>query len=304
MKINNQQSAISNTVDFPAHGKINLTLEILGKRADGYHDLRSIVLPISLCDTITVSARADSSVTCRTIGDGTDVSELDSLPLEKQLAVKALRAMQRLYGVETGADILIVKRIPIGAGMGGGSADAAGVMRAFLESRNNDSLQSSITNQQSSISNHQSSILSAAAAEIGSDVPALLAGGPVLMEGRGERITPLPAMNPPLHLVIAFPGFPVSTKRIYDELRLEKGKAHSPKPPRNHQMYNDLEETVFRLYPETKRLRDTLLASGATAAMLSGSGSAVFGLAKSSDHARTIQSNLPSKLWSRVVHTT
>ena len=292
MKIINHQSSIINKIDFTASGKINLFLDIFGKRADGYHELRSVVLPVSLCDTITVSAREDTVVTCRTIGEGTDVSELDSLPLEKQLAVKALRAMQRLTGIMTGADISVVKRIPIGAGMGGGSADAAGVMRAFMKLQN-----SAIGNHQSSIGNQQSAILSAAAS-IGSDVPALFLGGPVLMEGRGERVKPVGFAIPKMHLVVAFPGFAVSTKKIYEEFRVSA----APHPD-DFSMRNDLEKTVFRLYPEVLKLRDSLLECGAKAAMVSGSGSAVFGVADDADHAQKIQSRLPETLWSRTVET-
>ena len=119
------------TVTAEAPGKINLSLEILGKRADGYHELRSVVMPVSLFESVTVSERRDGAVTCETVGDGVDVSELRALPAERQLAVRAVRAMQRELGRDPsrcGCDIRVVKRVPIGAGMGGGSADAAGVL--------------------------------------------------------------------------------------------------------------------------------------------------------------------------------
>ncbi|MBR1609791.1 MAG: hypothetical protein IJ678_09285, partial [Kiritimatiellae bacterium] len=103
--------------DVPA--KLNFTLEILGRRADGFHELRSVVVPVSLFETVVVSPRGDGVVTCETRGAGVDVSEPRSLPAEKNLAVKALRAMQRALGrpdSACGCDISIVKRVPVGAG--------------------------------------------------------------------------------------------------------------------------------------------------------------------------------------------
>jgi len=117
------------TIEAPA--KVNLTLEILGSRPDGYHELRSVVMPVSLFEGVSVSTREDDAVTCETRGEGVDASELESLPLERQLAVKAVRAMQRRLGRTgpgSGVDVRVSKRVPIGAGMGGGSADAAGVL--------------------------------------------------------------------------------------------------------------------------------------------------------------------------------
>ena len=105
-----------------APAKVNLTLEILGPRPDGYHELRSVVMPVSLFEGVSVSTRADDAVTCETRGEGVDASELEGLPLERQLAVKAVRAMQRRLGRTgpgSGVDVRVSKRVPIGAGMGG-----------------------------------------------------------------------------------------------------------------------------------------------------------------------------------------
>ena len=318
------------TVTTRAPGKVNLTLEILGKRPDGYHDLRSVLLPVSLYETITVTERADGGVTCHTDSDGgVALSALRHLPLEEQLAVKALRVMQRLCGAERrGADISIIKRVPIGAGMGGGSADAAGVMRALCELWNADIPEEDLL---------------AAAASIGSDVPALLAGGPVLMEGRGERITRLapPCDNmvmpdglPPLasilthgffpskplpqsklHLVVVFPDIAVPTKSIYQNFYAGRKPCESASAAAIRAvldgdaraaaaaMVNDLQDTVFRLHPEIIRFRDLLLEAGALAAQVSGSGSALFGIANNAAHAVKIQSRLPADTWSRALET-
>ena len=293
------------TIDAP--GKVNLTLEILGKRPDGYHDLRSVLLPVSLYETITVTERADGDVTCHTDSDGgVALSALRHLPLEDQLAVKALRVMQRLCGTQRGADISIIKRVPIGAGMGGGSADAAGVMRALHELWNADIPEADFL---------------AAAASIGSDIPALLAGGPVLMEGRGERVTrlALPGLPPPLplHLVVAFPDIAIPTKTIYQNFAASAcgasfssaaavairaalaGDAFAAAAAAT----NDLQSVVFKRFPETARIHALLLEAGALAALVSGSGSALFGIAEDAEHAAKIQRRLPAEIWSRALET-
>ena len=117
------------TVNAP--GKINLTLEILSKRQDGYHDLRSVLLPISLYETVTVEERDDGKITLETVGEGVDISVLGDCPPEKNLAVKAAWLMKDISGTDKGCHIHITKRVPIGAGMAGGSADAAGTMEAL-----------------------------------------------------------------------------------------------------------------------------------------------------------------------------
>ena len=182
------------TIEAPA--KVNLTLEILGSRPDGYHELRSVVMPVSLFEGVSVSTRADDAVTCETRGEGVDASELEGLPLERQLAVKAVRAMQRRLGRTgpgSGVDVRVAKRVPIGAGMGGGSADAAGVL-ACLRALWAPGM--------------PEGELLAAGAECGSDVPAMLLGGAALMEGRGERVSRLlaPDEHPaPMWLVAVRP---------------------------------------------------------------------------------------------------
>lgn len=287
-----------------APGKVNLTLEILAKRPDGFHDIRSIVLPISLYDTVTVSERDDEAVTCQTEGEGVDIAELDKIPQERHLAVKALRVMQMLCGTSRGCDISIIKRIPIGAGMAGGSADAVGVMTALQRLWKPDISQAALVE---------------AGATVGSDIPALLHGGAVLMEGRGEKVSPIlePGIPPPapFWLIVVFPGFPVSTKKVYENCspRLTlRGELcdNAISSVRNGDVraacswvYNGLQDTVNKLHPETERFCLALRKGGALSALLSGSGSAVFGLAKDQEHALEIQKSLPKNVWSKVVST-
>ncbi len=287
-----------------APGKINLTLEILGKRPDGYHDIRSLLLPVSLMETVVVSERNDDKVTCCTTSEDVDTGELALLPLEKHLAVKAVRVMQKLCDTTRGCDITITKRVPIGAGMGGGSADAAGVMAALRL------LWGSHLTQES---------LFGAAAAIGSDVPALLHGGAVLMEGRGEKVSPVlrpEETNPsPFWLVVVFPGMSVSTKNIYEKCspRLTSRSEicdNAISSVRNGDVraasfcvHNGLQNTVYELHPETERFCLALRNGGALSTLLSGSGSAVFGLAESRSHALEIQKSLRENVWSRVLST-
>ena len=303
------------TIEAPA--KVNLTLEILGSRPDGYHELRSVVMPVSLFEGVSVSTRADDAVTCETRGEGVDVSELESLPPEKQLAVKAVRAMQRRLGRTgsgSGVDVRVVKRVPIGAGMGGGSADAAGVLACLRALWAPDLPESRLL---------------AAGAAAGSDVPALLLGGAVRMEGRGERVgrlLPPGASAPPMWLVAAVPGVPVSTPAVYaawDSAR-PAGSA-PPSPPlttgpdpceycarsvRNgdaeacaRALFNGLQDIVFRLHPSTERFCLALRGGGALGTLLSGSGSAVFGLARSREGAEAIRRSLRGRIWCKVLRT-
>ena len=153
-----------------AHAKINLTLEVLGTRPDGYHDLRSVVTTIPLHDDVELLDAPAGEVTVEMEGDGMEVPRV---PCEANLAVRAARALQEACGVARGVHIRIVKRIPVGAGLGGGSADAAAVLNGL-----NEMWGLGLPKER----------LCAIGAEVGSDVPALVLGGTVLMEGRGERV--------------------------------------------------------------------------------------------------------------------
>lgn len=285
-------------------GKINLTLEILSKREDGFHELRSILLPISLYETISVVENDSGEITCETIADGVNLDELNKCPPEKNLAVKAAWLMKDISGTNKGCHIKIIKRIPIGAGMAGGSADAVGAFEALRQM------------WLPTVNKHD---LLKTAALIGSDIPALLYGGAVLMEGRGERVTPIfsegEKAEKPFWLVVVFPGFPISTKKIYENCKpcltnrdkicdnaissVRKGDVRAA----CRSIFNGLQDTVFKLHPETERFCLALGKGGALSTLLSGSGSAVFGLAESEAHALEIQSRLPEGIWSKVVST-
>ena len=243
-----------------AHAKVNLTLEVLGVRPDGYHDLRSVVLPIPLCDDIELTPADDLAVAFAPEGlSPATLSALAALPPEKNLAWKAARVLQQATGCSKGVQITITKRIPAGAGMGGGSSDAAAVLNAL-----NDLWELHLPKPR----------LCELAAEVGSDVPALTWGGPVLMEGRGERVTPLaesPLKDFPLpdvsRLVVYTPPVFVSTPAVFREFREDdRGKGA-----------NDLQPAACRLHPEISAALQRLVDQGCEGVMMSGSGATVFG---------------------------
>lgn len=227
-----------------AHAKINLTLEVLGTRPDGYHDLRSVVLPVPLHDDVSLDPAPSLSVEMP-----------GGLPPERNLAWKAADALRRATGCRLGARIRIAKRIPMGAGLGGGSADAAAVLNGL--------------NALWGLGLPKARLV-ALAAEVGSDVPALTLGGPVLMEGRGERVAPLAAGYPLpdlSRLVLRTPPVFVSTPEVFRAFR----------PSDRGRGANDLQPAACRLHPEIAAALAALEAEGCTGVAMSGSGSSVFG---------------------------
>ena len=236
-----------------AHAKINWTLEVLGKRPDGYHDLRSIVLPVALHDVVDLEP-ADG-ITCETKG-------LD-IPQEKNLAYRAVLALQEATGCTKGVSISIEKHIPSGAGLGGGSSDAAAVLNALNVLWHLDL---------------PCERLCEIAAGIGSDIPALVMGGPVIMEGRGEFVRRIDAdvlrelggeALPSADSIEVFcPGVFSSTPAVYKEFR-ETDCGLGP---------NDLQPAAIRLYPEIADALVCLEGKGLKRVTMSGSGSAVYGV--------------------------
>ena len=253
-----------------AYAKVNLTLEVFGRRADGYHALRSVVAPISLSDTLDVRVTDDGTVS-------SDAGYVDDLCVK---AAKALRGGRS----DLGARISVVKRIPAGGGLGGGSADAAAVLGAL-----NEAWGLSLSRKR----------LAEIGIQVGSDVPALLLNGPVVMEGRGEIVRPLERFRT-LHLVLVNPGVPSSTKEVYAACsprradgadvtaRMEEALASGSLERIAATMRNDLQEPAVRLHPEIESALAALRAVGTVGAMMSGSGSCVFGIALDSADANRI----------------
>ncbi len=258
------------SITLNAHAKLNLTLDILGTREDGYHDLSMVMQSISLCDTLHVTRTEGTEILCRV--DGAE------LPAdESNLAVKAARAFFRESGVSPcGLAIGIEKRIPIAAGMAGGSADAAAVLHA---------LRKLLAPEMSS------EALERIGATVGSDVPFCIRGGTALAEGRGEVLTTLDCA-PKLSVVVCKPPFPISTPVLFkrsDSVTLtrrpdtaamlraiELGDADAV----IKNLCNVFEEVLPEEYGEVFTIRDKLLSIGALGAQMTGSGPTVFGLFK------------------------
>lgn len=256
-----------------ARAKVNLTLEILGKRADGYHDLRSFVVPVSLADEIFLESSVDVSLDVCTAADA-PVAIADLGALEDNLALRAARLVKARTGVEKGVGLTLVKRIPAGAGLGGGSADAAAVLKGLSEFWR---LGLSTTE------------LMSLGAELGSDVPALVHGGAVIMEGRGERVTPISAKTE-VDLVLAFPGIVVSTAKVYKHCVPQLTNGGQIVDNMHHAflggepvqiaaaLQNGLSVAAMALHPEIARVQEALGAAGALGVSMTGSGSCVFGV--------------------------
>ncbi len=251
-----------------APAKINLGLEVLRRRSDGYHDINTVFAAIDLCDEIRLSPRADGRVLCRVEG----ARELKAG--EKNLCVRAARLLQHRDGAgERGIDITLVKRIPIGAGLGGGSSDAAAVLRGA-------SLLWEIP--------IGADELMRMALELGSDVPFFLRGGTAHAALRGEQLTPVD-LPLPYTVLLVNPGIHISTPWAYRTIGrtgerpatdliegLRQGVAD---PARlSSALVNDFEDGIFAEYPRLRKIKESLYSAGAVLALMSGSGSTMLGL--------------------------
>ena len=266
-----------------ARAKLNLTLDVLGKRPDGYHDLKMVMQSVALADTLTVETWTGEGLEVRT--------DLSFLPNnEKNLAAAAALAFQTVTGRDLGGvAIAIEKRIPVCAGMGGGSSDAAAVLR---------SLERMLGTGQ------DLAALAGIGERVGSDVPYCVLGGTALAEGRGEVLTPLSAL-PHCHVVICKPAFSISTPELFravDGVRLrcrpdtdgvlaalEAGDLGGVA----RRMYNVFEDVLpSRQRTEVAAIRSALVQHGALGANMSGTGPTVFGLFDREDPAREAHDRL------------
>jgi 4-diphosphocytidyl-2-C-methyl-D-erythritol kinase len=260
-----------------AHAKVNLDLRVLGTRADGFHELRTVFQSIELHDTLTCAERPGPfGLKCRIPG-----VPLDDTNLVWRSAASLWKALGRA-GDPRDAAVTIDKVIPMQAGLGGGSADAAAALSGLARLWGGVPI----------------TLLREVASGIGADVAFFLSGGTALGLGRGEEIYPLVDL-PPHRIVVVRPPFGVSTAEAYswyDEDRTAGLKEESrelqvlpvPWPTRAAQMINDLEPPVLRRHPEIQGIKTALRDAGAIAAAMSGSGSAVFGLFRSKSAAERI----------------
>ena len=274
-------------VRIPAFAKINLRLDILGKRADGFHELRTIFQTISLHDELRLR-------TSRRPGIGLTIEGNESLsaePVKKNLVYRAVGMLRRELKIGVGVEIVLKKTIPAGGGLGGGSSDAAAAMLGYLR----------LTGKKL-----EKARLTEIAASLGADVPFFFFGGRALGVSKGDEIYPLTDI-PKLHVLVVAP------KEIHvptaDAYRWLKAKPLGlTKPATNSKLLefcalcwsaqgsglsNDFEGAVFRRHPRLDQIKRALLQRGATEASLAGSGSAVFGVFPSPAKARRAAVGFP-----------
>jgi 4-diphosphocytidyl-2-C-methyl-D-erythritol kinase len=275
-----------------AYAKINVFLRVLGRREDGYHDIETLILPVSLFDTVRIQVAP--GLTLQVEGEPEVLAALGEADPDGNLALVAARTLAQETGIDlasTGAHIHIGKRIPVGGGMAGGSADAACVLRAL-----NGLWMCGLEEER----------LREIGVRIGSDVPAMLAGGAVVARGRGEMLHEVHATPTPW--IVKSLDFQVSAEDAYrwwDEdgarsgpdggaalAALETGATGSL----GATIFNDLEAGIVARHPAVGEIRDALLQAGAAAAFVSGSGPTVLALAPHVIHADKIADRVPGSI--------
>ena len=257
---------------WPAPAKLNLFLHIVGRRADGYHELQSLFQFVDLCDELEIAVRADGQIARR--------SEILDVPAERDLCIRAARALQRASGSTLGADVQLHKRIPIGGGLGGGSSDAATCLVALNR----------LWGLHWSIDR-----LAALGLTLGADVPVFIRGRAAWAEGVGERLT---LLYPPLapvetNYLILKPNVFVGTAEVFQDPELTR---NSPAITIHGFLKsggrNDCWSVVRRRYPDVARAFDWLSQFGT--ARLTGTGACVFLACESMEYGRAIMRDAPS----------
>ena len=263
-----------------ATAKLNLALDILGKRDDGYHELETVMAMVDLADYLDFSLRLDGNIKLE--------SSSNAVPEDgRNLIVKAGLLLQRRFQVTKGATIKLDKKIPISAGMAGGSSDAAATLHGL--------------NQLWEL-NLSLDELAEIGAEIGSDVSFCVYGGVARCNGRGEKITPLPSL-PPCWVVLAKPAISVSTRDVFSHLEVNDIQhQHSEKmlaaiaSGDYYQMVealgNDLEDYSLEKYAEISYLKKQFEAFGADAVLMSGTGPTVFAIVKTEKKAKRLYNSV------------
>ncbi|MHB8501883.1 MAG: 4-(cytidine 5'-diphospho)-2-C-methyl-D-erythritol kinase [Candidatus Acidiferrales bacterium] len=274
-------------VRIPAFAKINLRLEIIGKRPDDYHELRTIFQSVSLQDELRVRASRHSGISLSLLGN----AALSREPFQKNLVYRAVDALRHELKIRSGVEIKLSKTIPAGRGLGGGSSDAASALLGYLR----------LTGRKLPLPR-----LLEIASSLGADVPFFLFGGRALGVSRGDEIYPLPDIPTLCVLIVSPRDIHVPTLDAYrwlkaSPLSLTKGPA-DPKlwkfcalcwSAQGSGLSNDFERPVFRRHPRLAQIKRALLQRGAAEASLAGSGSAVFGVFPSPAMARRAAVGFP-----------
>jgi 4-diphosphocytidyl-2-C-methyl-D-erythritol kinase len=277
-------------VRIPSFAKINLRLDILGRRADGYHELRTIFQTISLQDELRLRASKTTDISLTIQGNEALARE----PAQKNLAYRAVDALRHEFKIRSGVAIELHKKIPSGGGLGGGSSNAAAALFGYLQ----------LIKRKLPMAK-----LIEIAASLGADVPVFLFGGRALGVGRGDEIYPLPDIDKRNLLIVAPREIRVPTPDAFrwlkaplrDAATLTKLAGH-PKlwefcalswSAQGNGLSNDFEKPVFRRYNRLDQIKQVLLQKGAAEASLAGSGSAVFGVFPSPAMARRAAVGFP-----------
>lgn len=266
-----------------AHAKINLTLDVLARRPDGYHEVEMVMQSIGLHDTLEIQPVPDQvSLT---------VSGIPVTDCEDNLIIKAAHLLQQQAGIQAGAKIHLHKEIPVAAGLAGGSTDAAATLRGL-----NEVWELGFSQEQ----------LMTLASKLGADVPFCLLGGTAIARGIGEKLTPLPAA-PHFGIILLKPAFGVSTAEVYGGLDINKlgerpNTAALTEALQQGELQsvalglsNVLESVTLRRYPELQRIKELLLEAGCQGSLMSGSGPTLFGLTENQERAAQIANRLKLK---------
>lgn len=286
-------------VEVLAPAKVNLFLEVLARRPDGFHEIETLMVAVAMADTLRLAPRVDGEIRlqCRwayglAAGASAGDSAADSLgeiPSESQnLVWRAVEWLRKRAGHSGGADIELIKRVPAAAGLGGASSDAAAALVAA-----NAAWRLGWSRER----------LAEVAAELGSDVPFFLGGGAAICRGRGEQIEPLRA--PRLHIALVRPPVGLSTPQVYSRClpsaapvgasALVRQLARGDVAAAGRAMKNDLQPAAEALSEWIGKVLGEIDRAGAAARQMSGSGSSCFGLCHSARHARRVASRLGSR---------
>lgn len=250
-----------------SYGKINLGLDVLRKREDGYHEVRMIMQTVGLYDSLTMEKIPEDEIhmTCNLYFLPTD---------ERNLVVRAIAMMKEKYHISSGVKVELSKRIPVAAGMAGGSSNCAAALKGM-----NQLFELHLSEKE----------LCELGVTLGADVPYCIMGGTALAEGIGEKLTKLPAM-PRCSILIAKPGISVSTGFVYENLKLDEAMVHPDidgmvkdidnKDLRGlcDKLSNVLETVTIPNYPIISEVKDFLVEHGAISSLMSGSGPTIFGI--------------------------
>lgn len=280
-------------IKLKALGKINLGLDVLGRRPNGYHDVRMVMQTVYLYDQILLEKTDKEGISLKT--------NLFYLPVnENNLAYRAAKMLIDEFAIKEGVHISLEKHIPVAAGMAGGSSNAAAVLYGM-----NRLFHLGLTDQE----------LMERGVKLGADVPYCIMRGTVLAEGIGEELTPLPAM-PKCHVLLAKPPVSVSTQKVYEKLDAQEVTKHpdidgillglqtGDLKKITSSMGNVLENVTITEYPQIERIKDVMKEEGALNAMMSGSGPTVFGIYDDRMLARRAAARIREEQLAKQVHVT